>query len=361
MWNVRRRLRRLRPVTFLLSRLERGLPPAPLKDYLGDPAFVDDLFEVSAPERVGMDEAKLLAAVREAERRRLPLHAFLVLRKGKLVLERYGTNEGQQLTPRDAHELHSTTKTVTGTLVGLAIADGRIPSVSAAVLPYFTGSSLGEHVNGKEKLTIEDLLTMRSGLGYFEGGDDALFHGTGSSAERILSRPLVAEPGTRFCYSSADSQILAEVVRRATGRSPLELATARIFAPLGIAKVDWRADASSTEYGGWGLSLRPRDLARFGLVYLSGGLFFGKRIVPEAWIREAIQPRVKTDSTSAYGYHLWVSRFGGFATHGYQGQNMYLFPELELLVVFNGALPSDSSDYELDRLVKGFILKAVKA
>ena len=70
---------------------------------------------------------------------------------------------------------------------------------------------------------------------------------------------------------------------------------------------------------------------------------------------------MKTDSTGAYGYHLWVSPFGGFATHGYQGQNMYLFPELELLVVFNGALSPDWSDYELDLLVKNFILKAVKA
>src|SRR5512140_3145987 len=127
-----------------------------------------------------MNAARLAAAVAAIARRKLAVHSFLVVRHGKLVLERYGKDRGRQLGPGDAHELHSVTKTLTAALVGLAIADGKIGSVGARALDWFPGD--GHSVDpiaerdAKAKLSVEDLLTMRSGLRYDEGGSESLFH-----------------------------------------------------------------------------------------------------------------------------------------------------------------------------------------
>jgi CubicO group peptidase (beta-lactamase class C family) len=307
-----------------------------------------------------MDGARLEAAVAAAQARGLALHAFLVVRHGKLVLERYGTRAGRQLTPADDHEVYSTTKTFTGMLVGLALADGKLASVRAPVMPFFEGAALADRSPEKDGLVLEDLLTMRSGLEYEEGRDHHVFGSAACAAEAFLGRPLVAAPGKRWSYSTADSQILAEIVRRATGKTPLALAQERIFAPLGIAGVRWQADGGGTQFGGFGLSLRPRDLARFGQLLLARGSWNGAQLVPAEWVEAATRPHAETPwAGGSYGYQCWIPRLGGFATRGYQGQDMYVFPERDLIVVFNGELPYQSADPELDRLVSEFVLPAV--
>jgi len=336
-------------------------PPGPtLRSYLGDPAFPDDAWTTSTPEAEGLDGAKLEAAVAAAQERGHALHAFLVVRHGKLVLERYGTLHGRQLTPADPHPLYSVTKTFTSMLVGLAIAEGKIASVQARVAPFLAGPELRQATAGKEDLVLEDLLTMQSGIAYAEGHDEALFQAP-SVAAAYWTRPMVWEAGVRFNYSSGDSQLLAEVLRRATGRTPLEYAQARIFGPLGIGAVSWEADRSGTHLGGRGLALRPRDLARFGWMLLSGGRWKGAQVVPADWIAAAARPSAKTPIPMGhYGYQCWVPRFGGFALRGYQGQEVYVLPEHDLLVVFNAALPGKDADLALDALVTGFVLPAVR-
>ncbi len=334
----------------------------PLRDYLGDPAFPDDVWKASTPEAEGMDGKRLEAAVAAALTRNHVLHAFLVLRHGKLVLERYGTVNGRQLTPADLHELHSTTKTFTGTLIGLAIADGKLASVRAPVMPFFQGADLRDRDPRKAKLTVEDLLTMRSGLEYHEGQDDRYFHLEACAAEAFLGRPLAADPGSRWNYSTGDSQVLAELVRRTTGKTPLAYAEEKLFAPLGIRDVRWLADGSGTQFGGYGLFLRPRDLARFGQLLAGRGRWKGAQLVPAAWLAEATRAHVETPWAGAYAYQGWIPSGVpiAFATRGYQGQNMYVFPDLDLVVVFNAAMPYQTADVDLDALVAEFVLPAVK-
>jgi CubicO group peptidase (beta-lactamase class C family) len=333
----------------------------PLKDFLGDPAYPDDLWRASAPAAEGLDGARLEAAAVAVVERKLALHAFLVVRHGKLVFERYGTRDGRQLTPADDHPLHSTTKTFTGTLVGLAIADGTIGSVRTPVLPFFAGDAIGNRSEAKETMVVEDLLTMRSGLDYREGADEGLFQAEACSALAFLGRPVVSPPGLRWNYSSGDSQILAEVLRRATGRTPLAFAQARLFEPLGITQVRWQADEGGTQHGGRGLSLRPRDLARFGQLLLQRGSWNGVQLVPAAWLDAAMKPHADTPwEGGRYAYQGWVPRLGGFATRGYEGQDMYVFPDLDLVVVFNAALPYQRADATLDGLVQEFVLPAVR-
>jgi CubicO group peptidase (beta-lactamase class C family) len=332
----------------------------PLRDHLGDPAFPDGFWQASAPAAEGLDGAKLEAAVKAIQARKWPVHAFLVIRHGRLVLERYGTDGGRQLGPDDLHLLHSTTKTFTGALVGIALAEKKLPSVSAPALSFFGPDQVKERTPAKARMTLEDLLTMRSGLEYREGVDDLLFREPDTVAG-LLSQPLRADPGTAWNYSSGDAHILAGILRRATGETPLEYATRRLFAPLGIEKLSWEADPDGTQYGGYGLSLRPRDLARVGLLYLAEGKWNGQQLVPREWI--AAQTRAHAETPwfgGAYGYLCWVPKIGGFATRGYMGQNMYVFPDRDLIVVFNAALPYQRADPDLDDLVREFVLPAVK-
>lgn len=340
-------------------------PPAPapatvLRDHLGDPASPDDFWRASTPAAEGMDGAKLEAAVQAIQARGLAIHSFLVARRGRLVLERYGADAGRPLGPGDAHALYSTTKTFTGALVGIALAEGRLASVSAPVLDFFDADEVRGHPPAKIRMRVEDLLTMRSGLDYLEGVDDPLF-GLPAAAAALLSQDQAAEPGTAWNYSSGDAHVLAEILRRATGEPPRAYAEKRLFAKLGIPSVRWDADPGGTSYGGFGLWLRPRDLARFGQLLLAEGRWKGEQVIPAAWIAASTHPRVPTPwAAGAYGYQCWIPSFGGFATRGSMGQDMYVFPDRALVVVFTGALPYQRADEVLDGLVREFVLAAVK-
>jgi CubicO group peptidase (beta-lactamase class C family) len=338
-----------------------------MKDFLGDPAFADDAWPASTPEAEGMDPAPLLAGLADIESRGLAVHSLLVIRHGRRVLEQLGVDQGEQLTPADSHELHSTTKTLTGMLVGIALGEGLIPSIRARAVEFFEAGELERLNPAKDRLALEDLLTMSSGLEYQEGlAENERAFADECAARVFLSRGMVADPGARWNYSTGDSQILAEILRRVTGKTPLEFARERLFAPLGIGDIQWNADGGGTQFGGRGLSLRPRDLARFGWMLLYRGRWQGEELAPATWVEAATRQHVVATSGYTvgenYGYHCWIPRFGGFATRGYMGQNMYLLPDRELLVVFTGALvPTERADATLDDFVSRFVLAAVRS
>lgn len=333
-----------------------------LQDGLGGAGAPDGFWKPSTPAAEGLDPVKLAEGVEAIRQRKLAVHALLVVRHGKLVVERYGKERGRQLGPDDVHELHSVTKTLTAALVGLAIADGKVPSVKSPALSWFPGDGVAGRTEAKARMTIEDLLTMRSGLRYDEGASEALFHEATCAAEPLLSEPLLFDPGVRWSYSSGNFQILAEIVRRATGKLPLAYAQERILGPLGIRDVRWGADEGGTQLGGWGLFLRPRDLARFGMLYLNGGRWQGKPILPEAWVAASMKEQTDTPWAGGYGYGGWIPRVGtaGFAMRGYLGQEVYVFPEKDLLVVLTADLPPRDADRVADELVREFVLAAVK-
>lgn len=133
-----------------------------------------------------------------------------------------------------------------------------------------------------------------------------------------------------------------------------------LFSPLGIKNIRWEADKSGTQYGGWGLWLKPRDLARFGYLYLKKGVWNGQQLVPSSWVEVSTKSNaVTTWSTGLYGYHIWPF-MDGFATRGYMGQDMYIFPEKDLIVVFTAALPYKMADNILDGIVESYVLQALQ-
>ncbi|MBN1961281.1 MAG: serine hydrolase [Deltaproteobacteria bacterium] len=314
-----------------------------MKDFLNNPEFIDTLIPVSTPVAEGISPEIIQSIITEIETRKLQVHSLLIIKNGKRVCEQYGIDKNQQLTPNDKHVLYSTTKTFTSMLIGLCINDGFIKSVDQRILDFFDINEITKPSSKKNNITIKHLLTMHSGLKYLEGtAADFKVFSEACSACKFLSRSMVAEPGIKWNYSTADSQILAEIIRRATGVTPFDYANEKIFKPLNITDITWDTDASGTHWGGIGLYLRPRDLARFGLMLINEGKFANQQIIPSAWIKNATTPQVTAtsgwDVGVQYGYHCWVPPFGGFATQGYMGQNMYVLKERNLIVVFTAEL-----------------------
>lgn len=339
-----------------------------LKNYLGNKQYPDDFWQVSNPKNEGMDNRKLEQSLQYIDQNGYKIHSFLIIRNGKLVFERYGIDNeltdsvSTQQTPNVLHHLWSTTKTFTSALIGIAISEGKIPGVKAKVMDFFRNDPIANMSDEKNNITVENLLTMQSGINFDDSLDIIpMLRDTYNSSIAVLSKPMMAAPGGTWNYSTGNSQILVEIIRRTTGKTPLEYAKEKIFDKIGIKDFVWYRDRSGTEYGGLGLFLRPRDLARFGYLYLKKGKWNGVSVIPEDWITESTKAHSETPWTDGiYGYHCWLPRIGGFATSGRLGQKIYIFPDNDLIVVFTANIPSENglSTIVEDHIVQSFVLPA---
>lgn len=346
---------RVRWLPLLLLALPLRMQAEPLRD-LSQAKALDSYWTFSTPQAEGLDPARLESALKALAPHEV--HSFMVIRHGRIVLDAYGRDREakKDLGPDDLHELHSVTKSVTSTLLAIAQEEGRVPGFEAKAMDWFAKDGIQNPSVAKSAMTLADLITMRSGLQWEEGPDDPLFFDPPNAAKAILDRPITGQVGTTWKYSSGNSQILGEILRRATGQAPRDYADARLFGPLGITNYVWKADKAGTSYGGWGLFMRPRDLARFGYLCLKGGVWKGKRLVSEARLKEATRPRCTTPWGGQYAYHWWVPEIGGFAARGYLGQMIYAFPDQDLLIVVTANLPNEQAATILDGVVKTHFL-----
>jgi CubicO group peptidase (beta-lactamase class C family) len=300
----------------------------------------------STPEAQGMDGAKLDAALEAAEQRNLSLHGLLVIRHGCIVKEKY-------FSPYDAgtrHDLFSCTKSFVSALMGIAIEKGYVADTARLVLGFFP-RSFARTDSRKRALTVENLLTMSSGLGWAEGDEtyERMYTLPGGDwISFVLDSPMVAEPGRRFTYSSGNSHILAAIIQRSSGKDLYDFARASLFGPLGISDLRWERDPEGLPIGGWGLRLSPRDMAKLGYLYLHEGLWEGKQVVPAAWVRESTRPHIKADGGWGYGYQWWVDpAVPFFAARGRYGQAIFVVPSLDLVVVFTAHIQPIDPEQEL--------------
>ncbi len=346
--------------------------PGTLLDYLGNNNYPDDFWKAAIPESCNVNRSILDSAAKFISDSRLEIHSFLVARNGRLVFERYGWSTGSnaedlitephQVLPDERNRVHSTTKSVISTLIGIAVGEKLLPGVREPVIPYFTEYQPIDAMSPeKESITIEDLLTMRSGLEYNGTTDDVLMYESFDPAKVMLSRPVVNTPvGSIWNYSSGESEILAALVRKVTNKTPLEYANEKLFTPLGISDVVWEASGNGTHHGGWGIQLTPREMARFGELYRNRGVWEGKQIVPAEWTDSATVARCRTTHNGSYGYHFWIPELPGFfGTRGAFGRNIYISRELGLVVVLTANLPIPVANDILDRLVRNFVVPAV--
>src|SRR3982751_3924995 len=293
---------------------------------------------VATPESQGMSSGDLDDLIESILKQGDPIHQLLVIRNGRIVLET-AFHPFQKNAP---HNLYSCTKSVTSTLIGIAIGQGKIGGVDRRVLSFFPERKIAHRDARKEAMTVEHLLTMTTGFDWAEQG---IPYGNPANvswkwsrspdrAQFVLDTPMRDDPGARFDYNSGASHLLAAILRKVTGQSPLAFAREQLFQPLGISEVSWPADAQGIELGYAGLALRPRDLARIGYLFLHGGSWQERQIVPAGRGRTA-------GEREGYGYQWWIEPADGFAARGRGGQVLWVFPDRQIIVVITAGAPGE--------------------
>lgn len=293
----------------------------------------EDRWRSSSPEAQGMDSAVLADALEYIQVHRTRIHSLVIVRNGYVVLD-----ASFFPFPNDAlHDVASVTKSITSTLVGIAIGDGRLRGVNQRVLSVFDDRRVEHRDERKEALTLEHLLTMSSGLDCeYRGGERTLREMRASPdwVQFMLDRPMIAAPGVKGEYCSGGMHLLSGVVTRATRVSALEYARRRLFQPLGITDVAWPADSRGISHGWGDLHMRPHDMAKVGYLWLHGGRWKDQQIVPSAWMTAAIQRHAHV-LQGDYGYGLWVNRDREpmlFEANGRGGQRISVLPTRNLVV-----------------------------
>ena len=310
----------------------------------------------ASPAEQGMDPQKLTQMTDKIQQDQLHLDSLLVIHNGYLVFEQYyGTY--QQDT---RHELYSCTKSFVSTLVGIALDQGRIANTALPVLSFFTGRTFANLDPQKKAMTLEDLLTMRSGLDWVEG--DPTYQAMYRSrdwVQYVLDKPMVQAPGSEFLYCSGCTHVLSAVIQQTTGMNTLDFAKQNLFAPLGITNLRWDTDSAGTPIGGWGLQITPRDMAKLGYLYLRGGQWDGQQIVSTAWVENATRRHTTTDGDLGYGLQWWTyPSLEGYTALGRYGQTIFVIPWADLVVVTTA--PNLDNHDEIFQLIKDYIVPAVQ-
>jgi CubicO group peptidase (beta-lactamase class C family) len=283
---------------------------------------------------------------------------ILIVRHGQVIFERSYTQDYQKLfvgrgTPgiynyydpswhpfykgTDLHTMQSISKTVTSTLIGIAIRRGEIPGIDVKVMPYFAEFRTKPDPR-RDSMTLAHVLTMTTGIAWDESSDTDLEAGE-DWIQYVLDQPMVAEPGTVFVYNSGATELLAYILEKATGKHVDDYAKEQLFTPLGIDTFYWKRTPTGLADTEGGLYLRPRDLAKLGYLFLNDGKWDGDRLLPEGWVRDATARKVeKTDwGEFGYGYKWWVvsqkgpTSYDAYAASGHGGQRLIVIPELDLI------------------------------
>lgn len=311
------------------------------------PESLDDGWEIAPPDSVGLDPQALAAIYEELLKpdKFVGALGFLVVKDGKLVFETYL----RSLADRDhVHHMQSTTKSVTSILFGIGRDQGWIPSLDTTLCSILADECVGLDPR-KLSITLDELLTMRSGLD-FDDVDFSLEMWVDNPSDpirHILDKPLFADPGTVYRYRSADAQLVGYAMQRLSGLTEKSLAVEYLFGPLGVRDYYWDHGAHGESMAAHGLHLRPRDLAKIGQLMLDEGAWQGVPIVSPSWHDLSTSKHVATDHPRFdYGYYWYiVPEAAGYSTWGHGGQYAFVIPSQNLVLTLV-SLP-DTDPYEL--------------
>lgn len=298
------------------------------------PASAAPARTAAAPRANPADTVLLAQALDRAAQ--LPrLRGILVSQGGEVVLERWYRGAGLDR----ATNVKSASKSVLSVLVGIAIAEGHIRGVDQPISDFFPDYFARADVDPrKRRITVGNLLSMQSGLESTSFNEYGAWVSSGNWVRAALDQPVVAEPGGPMLYSTGSTHLLSAILTRATGRSTWQYANEKLGEPLGFRIRPWQRDPQGIYFGGNDMYLTPRQMLRFGQMYLDGGMYGGRQIVPRAWVQESVRPRTSSPY-NGHGYGLgWWSRDSGgrrvFFAWGYGGQYVFVVPDLQLVAVF---------------------------
>ena len=295
------------------------------------------------------------------------LRSLLISVKGDLHVERYfhGTRRSRSTNVK------SVSKSVISALIGIAVARGLILSVDTPIGTYFPKVLGSARDPEKRAIKVEDLLSMRSGLESTSGRNFGPWVASRSWVGHALSRRLIHPPGAVMDYSTGNTHLLSAILSRAAGESTWAFAQRALAAPLGFSLEKWPRDPEGIYRGGNDMQLTPRQMMRFGRLYLDGGRADGRQIVPRAWIERSFVPRGRSRySGRQYGYGWWIRELAGrdvYYAWGFGGQFIFVIPEVEAVIVTTASDARDPGRHAhrsaIMDLVEGIIamLPAVEA
>ena len=292
-------------------------------------AVYEQAFVRATPESQGISSDLFAALLRELDASKdTDMHHFMALRHGKVICECNFAPYPKGMW----HITHSMCKSITGMAIGMLIEEGKL-KLNENIYDIFS-----DHMNAFSKIfrpviTVENLLTMTSGVTFNESGIVSGNDWLGS----FLNASVNGKPGTEFQYNSLNTYVLSAIVTKRTGETLTEYLTPRLFGPLGITKYYWETCPKGITKGGWGLFLCAEDMAKLGQLYLQKGKWNGQQLVSEYWIEISTARHLKTQNdTYGYGYQLWIEqRPGSFEYNGMLGQNVIIYPDMDMVLVTN--------------------------
>jgi CubicO group peptidase (beta-lactamase class C family) len=327
------------------------LPPSP--DGFGAPGKVSTTYlnqdtGVVPTFRSALDPA--LTAARELPR----LHSLLVSQRGTIIFEHY-FNGHRETTPAN---VKSVSKSVIAALVGIAV-DRKLLSLDQPIAKYFP-----DLPEAKGAITIEDLLTMRSGLESTSSRNYGAWVQSSNWVRHALAKPVVAEPGTQMIYSTGNSHILSAILTKATGKSTVQFAQESLAKLLGFSLAPWARDPQGIYFGGNEMVMTPRQMLAFGEMYRNAGQVNGRQIVSKKFVEDTFEPRGRSRiSGREYGFGWWIREMAGrkaYYAWGFGGQYIVLVPSLDLTVVSTSAatVSEDRRDHRrtVDEIIEQLIV-----
>ncbi|MBC9795092.1 serine hydrolase domain-containing protein [Sinomicrobium weinanense] len=334
------------------------------------PAFT---WKTESPEKLGLDKNVLNKFIADIKDSTLyGVDALVVVKNGKIAFEEYFNGS----TADSLHDVTSVGKSITSALVGIAIEKRYITGKNEPVTGYFKDYKIKEQSPEKEKIRIRHLLTMTAGWACDDWdagspGNTMHFPDVPDDFAFTLNLPMIRANGEVFSYCSGGANLLGEIIRRRSGVSLKGFADKYLFHNIGIMKNEWFVVPKPPhyEFAGGGNVLRPRDLARFGLLYLNKGEWQGKQIIPKDWIRESTSKQIETNEDGDYGYLWWIKDYRyknktvkGFEASGNGGNKIVVIPELDIVMILTGS--AYGSEYvegeQARKIIEDYVIASIK-
>jgi CubicO group peptidase (beta-lactamase class C family) len=357
--------------------------------HYSEPVETGDGWETGTLSSVGMDSSLFEDLVQAIDNGVCTeVHAILVVRNNKLVFEKYWAGHDFGMSSPDyhgamvefdwntRHNTHSATKSITSILVGIAIDEELILNENAFVFQYLPPLYDAWNNEGREGITIKHCLTMSSGLEWNEwdtgvtsaDADLMRFNDSYNPIAYLLSKPIVTPPGTSFYYNGGTVDLLGVLIANAAGQSVQRFSADHLFGPLGITNYNWVTLWPSGITACHGdIHITPRDMAKIGQLFLDEGEWNGEPVLSKTWVEQSNQYHVDPGVSWAdgYGYLWWLRNFDingrifrSFKAIGWGGQEIFVFKELNMVVVFTGA--NYVTEVPCDEIMRQVILPAIE-
>lgn len=320
------------------------------------PEQLNDGWSVKSPENSGIHTDSLNKIYKRltSENEYLNAQGLLIVKDSSIVFETYCRTPGD----RDHyHHIMSSTKSVTSLVFGIAKAHGGIDSLSRTLYSFFKENFPDD--SNKKTITLEQLLTMRSGIQFDNGvfSTEIMVDKPDNQFRYILNKPLYANPGDSFYYRDCDPQLIGYVIQKVTGVTERDFADKNLFKPMGITDYYWESSPENVTLAAHALHLKPRDMAKLGLLVLNHGKWNGTQLVDSSWISTSTSPHASTvvmGNKFDFGYYWWVlPEYKAFTTWGHGGNFIFIVPAKKMVIVMISS--PDVNDEKVGTMLPAFI------